>query len=191
VPPPPNETEQQLNRLEAELKRLEAEYNMFFAGRSARPPWETRSRVKSLIAQLDRTPKINTGEKFRFTTLQTRFSTFVDLWDRSMRAREEGRASALGGAKERSAERGDRVVYTSTFKDPSAESDKLRALYNSVAEARRGVGAENVPFERFAQLIKHQVEKMKGTGVDAVAFRVTVKDGKVNFTARPLKPGEE
>jgi hypothetical protein len=107
-----------------------------------------------------------------------------------MRAKEEGRAGPLGGAKERGAGRGDRVVYTSTFKDPSAETDKLRALYNSVAEARREIGAENVPFDRFAQLVKQQVEKMKGTGVDEVAFRVTVKDGKVNFTARPMKTEE-
>ena len=31
-----------LMTLEADLKRLEAEYNMFFAGRLPRPPWETR-----------------------------------------------------------------------------------------------------------------------------------------------------
>ena len=35
--------------LEAELKRLEAEYNMFFAGRLPRPPWETRGRVEALV----------------------------------------------------------------------------------------------------------------------------------------------
>lgn len=190
MPPPPRETEQQLNRLEAELKRLEAEYNMYFAGRAARPPWETRNRVKSLIAQIDRTPKINTGERFRFTTLQTRFSTFVDLWDRALRAKEEGRAGPLGGTNARGA-RGDRVVHVSTFSNPAAETDKLRDLYNSVAEARREVGAENVPFDRFAQLVKHQVAKMKASGVDEVAFRVTVKDGKVNFTARPMKTDEK
>ena len=35
--------------LEAEVKRLEGEYNMFFAGRLPRPPWETRSRVNALM----------------------------------------------------------------------------------------------------------------------------------------------
>ena len=29
--------------LEAEIRRLEAEYNMFFAGRLPRLPWETRA----------------------------------------------------------------------------------------------------------------------------------------------------
>ena len=35
---------QDLSLLEAELKRLEAEYNMFFAGRLPRPPWERHDR---------------------------------------------------------------------------------------------------------------------------------------------------
>ncbi len=36
------------------IKRLEAEYNMFFAGRLPRPPWETRGRVEALIKRHDR-----------------------------------------------------------------------------------------------------------------------------------------
>ena len=42
---PPTDIERDLNRLESELKRLEAEYNMFFAGRSKKPPLDTRGRV--------------------------------------------------------------------------------------------------------------------------------------------------
>ena len=68
--------------LESELKRLEAEYNMFFGGRLPRPPWETRSRVEGLVKRLDRTQISNYGERFRFGTLQSRFSTYVELWDR-------------------------------------------------------------------------------------------------------------
>lgn len=80
-----------LKTLEAELRRLEAEYNMYFAGRLPRPPIETRRRVTGLVRQLDRQRLSNYAERFRFTTLQTRFQTFVDLWDRGMRSREEGR----------------------------------------------------------------------------------------------------
>lgn len=80
-----------LKTLEAELRRLEAEYNMYFAGRLPRPPVETRRRVTGLVRQLDRQRLNNYAERFRFTTLQTRFQTFVDLWDRGLRSREEGR----------------------------------------------------------------------------------------------------
>src|SRR5438105_8457601 len=79
-------------RLEAEMKRLEAEYNMFFSGRLPKPPWETRSRVDALVKQYDRAYIQNYGDRFRFTTLQSRYAAFIDLWDRGLRAREEGRA---------------------------------------------------------------------------------------------------
>ena len=68
------------------------------------------------------------------------------------------------------------------------EMDKLHELYDSLAEARRTVGDEAVPFHKFAELVKTQVEKLKAHGNEEVAFRVAVKDGKVNFTARAMKP---
>jgi hypothetical protein len=89
--PEPHTLDQELTILESELKRLEAEYNMFFAGRLPRPPWETRGRVAAMVKRLDRSHINNTGDRFRFNTLQTRFATFADLWDRGLRAREEGR----------------------------------------------------------------------------------------------------
>ena len=67
------DVDRDLALLEAELKRLEAEYNMFFAGRLPRPPWETRARVLAIVKRIDRMPINNYGDKFRFNTLQSRF----------------------------------------------------------------------------------------------------------------------
>jgi hypothetical protein len=92
----PADVERELKALETELRRLEAEYNMYFAGRAPRPPVETRRRVAGLVRQLDRQRLTNYAERFRFTTLQTRFQKFSDLWDRGMRAKEEGRPGPFG-----------------------------------------------------------------------------------------------
>ena len=59
-----------LQRLETELKRLEVEYNMFFAGRLPKPPWDTRGRVEALVKQYDRAHIQNFGDRFRFQSLQ-------------------------------------------------------------------------------------------------------------------------
>ena len=91
------DVDRDLKTLEAELRRLEAEYNMYFAGRLPRPPVETRRRVAALVRQLDRQRLSNYAERFRFTTLQSRFQTFSDLWDRGLRAKEEGRPGPMGG----------------------------------------------------------------------------------------------
>jgi hypothetical protein len=192
---PPSDVERDLTRLESELKRLEAEYNMFFSGRLPKPPWETRSRVEALVKQYDRGHIQNTGDRFRFSTLQSRFAAFVDLWDRGMRAREEGRAGPFAH-KPIETERpkkgpDDRILRVAAFKDPVREIEKLTELYDSLAEARREVGEENVPFHKFAELVKGQVNKLRQSGSPEVAFRVAVKDGKVSFTARALKGAKE
>ena len=185
------DVDRELTTLEADLKRLEAEYNMFFAGRLPRPPWETRGRVAATVKRLDRGHLFNTGDKFRFSTLQTRYQTFVDLWDRGLRAREEGRSGPFAQAQrteETKVKRPqDRILHVTTFSDPLKEMDKLHELYDSLAEARRDVGEEPVPFHKFADLIKTQVLGLKEKGNPEVAFRVALKDGKVNFTARALR----
>jgi hypothetical protein len=186
----PTSIEKDLKRLEAELKQLEAEYNMFFAGRLPKPPWDTRSRVEALVKQYDRAYIQNYGDRFRFTTLQARFATFIDLWDRGLRAREEGRPGPFAHtrtAKEPEKRAEDRIVHVAAFRDPVREIDKLTELYESLAEARREVGEDQIPFHKFADLVKGQVKKLREGGSPEVAFRVAVKDGKVNFTARALK----
>src|SRR5262249_43370790 len=92
-----------MQRLETELHELEAEYNMFFAGRLPKPPWETRARVEALVKQYDRAYIQNYGDRFRFTTLQSRFAAFIELWDRGLRAREEGRPGPFGQQRSKDA----------------------------------------------------------------------------------------
>ena len=192
---PPSETERDLTRLEAELKRLEAEYNMFFSGRLPKPPWETRSRVQSLVKRYDRAYIQNTGDRFRFSSLQSRFAAFIDLWDRGMRSREEGRPGPFvqKPVEEKRPKKGpeDRVLRVAAFKDPAREIEQLTELHESLTEARRAVGEENVPFHKFADLVKGQVTKLRQSESGEVAFRVAVKDGKVSFTARAMKGAKE
>ena len=189
---PSADIDRELMVLEAELKRLEAEYNMFFAGRLARPPWETRGRVEAMVKRIDRMHLANYGDRFRFSTIQARYATFVDLWDRGLRAREEGRPGPFAQqqrtpAAEKPQRAEDRILYVTTFNDPIREMEKLRDLYDSLADARREVGQDAIPFHKFAELIKTQVSTFKEKGSEEVAFRVAVKDGKVAFTARAMR----
>ena len=185
------DVDRELMALESELKRLEAEYNMFFAGRLPRPPWETRGRVDAMVKRLDRSGLINTGARFRFETLQSRFQTFVDLWERGLRAREEGRPGPFAQPSRpeeiKPTRPDDQILHVTTFSDPMQQMDKLHDLYDSLADARRQAGEEAVPFHKFADLIKTQVAGLKEKGSPEVAFRVAVKDGKVSFTARALR----
>ena len=182
--------------LAAGLKQLEAEYNMFFAGRLPRPPWETRGRIEALFKRWDRGYVQGTVEqRFRFETLQARFQKFADLWDRGLKAREEGRPGPFAQpppkAKPKKPETPEsKVLHVTSFSDPMREMDKLHSLYDTLMDARRETGEDVVPFHKFAALVKDQVSKLRDAGSPEVAFRVAMKDGKVNFTVRGLKGGK-
>ena len=176
--------------LESEVRRLEAEYQMFFAGRLPRPPWETRSRVAALMKQMDRQHLTNYADRFRFNTVQTRFSKFLELWDRGLRAREEGRRgpfarpkSAPAPAAQQPAE--ERVVYSATIGDPVRDMQKVQEMYEQLAQARQqsDQDAPAVPFHKFVAMVRKQLGELKAKGSDEVAFRVAMKDGKVVLTA--------
>jgi hypothetical protein len=191
-----SEVQRDLQTLEAELKRLEAEYNMFFSGRAPRPPMETRKRVEAIVTRWDRGYIDTAVDRFRFQTLQSRFAKFTDLWDRGQRAREEGRPGPFVQPPPRELPKHqelpeNRVLNVTAFHDPMREMDKLHSLYDTLMDARRQVGEDVVPFHRFAALVKDQVAKLRDTATPEVAFRVAMKDGKVNFTVRGLKGGGE
>ena len=196
----PESVEHEIDILEAGLRRLEAEYNMYFAGRLPRPPLETRAQVAALVRRLDNAYIANYGIRFRFTTLQTRFAKFVNLWDRGLRAKEEGRAGPFvqpretvrdvkPEAKGEAPKQPDRVLSVATFTDPVRELERVQGLYEKLAAARRETGQEDIPFHKFAEMVKAQVGALRAKGSNEVAFRIAVKDGKVALTARGVSGG--
>ncbi len=192
--PEHTELERDLQQLEATLRKLETEYNMFFAGQLPKPPWDTRRRIEAQLRRFDRAYIQSAVDRFRLSTLQSRFATFAELWDRGLRAREEGRPGPFHKPPRPAGEPGpppvpsDRVLGTATLSDLARDGEKVEALYESLLEARRSVGAdEPFPFHRFAQIVKGQVSKLQQAGNREVTFRIAVKEGRVAFTARGLK----
>ncbi len=192
--------ERDLHLIETMLRKLETEYNMYFAGQSKRPPLETRRRLDQMLDRLDRGYITSAVDRFRLGSLQSRYATFADLWDRALRAREEGRPgpfsktarptapAAAPAAAAPARPPADRVFGAATLTGADAEGDRMRALYESLVEARRAVGAADpFPFSRFADIVKGQVARFEQSGSEAVAFRVSTREGRVVFTARGRK----
>jgi len=202
VAPPKSDFDKEMQHLEAEIRRLEAEYNMFFAGRLPRLPWETRARVETLVKKHDRAFIRNTADRFRFESLQNKFAKFCELWERQLNQLEGGRpkrGSAKPAAVARAAEKpvedtqarpmatADRVVR---FSSAGADEDRVRELYEKLAEVKQAAGEAAVPMDRLAALVRAQVQKYAAEGSE-VAFRVALKDGKVSLTVKPVRAGED
>ena len=185
--------ERELQVLEVELKRLEAEYEHVLRGPPASPAvGNAQARRRRWSSGSTGSTSATTATASSSARFRARFTSFVDLWDRGLRAREEGRPGPFAQPrpveerpKKPAAE--NRVVHVTTFKDPLKEMDKLHELYDNLAELRRQAGQDAIPFHKFADLIKTQVTQMKEKGSPEVAFRVAMKDGKVAFTARAMK----
>ncbi|MEZ5292231.1 MAG: hypothetical protein R2745_14220 [Vicinamibacterales bacterium] len=190
---PTTQFDRQLRELEAEIKRLEVEYNLFFAGRLPKLPWDTRARVESLVKQYDRMHIQNTAERFRFQGLQARFNSFCELWERHLKSREGGRPGVRGrmsggatppaSTPSPEARRQPPTPDVVTLRDPG-DAESVRALHERLNAARRGTGEAEVPFDRFQEVVRAQFSKLSKDGAN-VDFKVGAKDGRVTFTAKP------
>ena len=210
MPPQKSEFDKEMAYLESEIRRLEAEFNMFFAGRLPRPPWETRAKIDALIKKHDQSFIRNTADRFRFESLQNRYQKFLELWERQMTNRELGRpimgarrtqpppeakepekktaerAKAPDKGKEKPEPREPELIRFKRDQESNQDSERVKQLHQQLTDAKKQAGEKPVPIDRLAALVKAQVDKFKSEGQD-VTFKVTVKDGKVSLTAKPVK----
>ena len=99
-----------------------------------------------------------------------------------MRAREEGRSGPFAQTPRKEPEKKkaeDKVVHTRVVPRSGARAGQTDRAYESLSEARREAGEDQVPFHKFAEVVKGQVKKLRDSGSAEVAFRVAVKNGKV------------
>lgn len=187
---PKSEWDKQMQYLEAEIRRLEAEFNMFFAGRLPRPPWETRAKVAALVKQHDQSFIRNTADRFRFESLQNKYQKFLELWERQMTNRELGRTpvgvkrAPTVVPKAEQAPPDPSVIKFARDQQLSQDSEPVKKLFEQLAEAKKQVGESPVAIDRLAALVRAQVDKFAAEGKD-VQFKVAMKDGKVQLTAKP------
>lgn len=80
-----------IRQAEPLIEQLNNLYNQFIAGVDSRPPLETRKRLDSVMQQLQAVPKPTPANQFRYQTLQTRYLSHVDRWERLMRDLESGK----------------------------------------------------------------------------------------------------
>jgi hypothetical protein len=191
-----------LDQLAVSIRQLQARWDMFFSGVERRPPNEAHARVEKLIRQYDRSVIRNNADRFRFQGLTSRFNTLNELWQKRLRAREEGRAfgfhgrtaEALAappppGPEPRPSPRPGGEGAEFRVGDAERDDAAVRALYERFVEERQRTGEGAAPaYESFRQLIGTQTAKILGArGARAVDFRLDTKDGKVALKAKVVK----
>lgn len=190
-----------LDRLDTALRQIQVKWDLFFAGQERKPPTELQAQVETLIRRWANQEIRNNGERFRYQGLTARYSSFNELWQKRLRAREEGKAFGMHGLRaeqlpppppprEARPAAGPKAP-PSEFRvgDAQRDTDSIRALYERFVEERQRAGEAQAPaFESFHQLIAKQAERIRAEkGAQAVDFRLETRDGKVSLKARVVK----
>ena len=183
--------EEQLARLEDDIRRLKVEFDIYFNGAAKRPPYDTKGRVETLIKRLGDDRTLSFAQRYLYNSLTARYTSFMQLWRRTMQEREEGRghgASARRHAQAKEAE----TAAPSTFVCTDARTDvaTVRGSYDARVEARRrcGEATEELSFARFHRMVAEKSEALKArAGCERVHFSVAVEGGRVSFKAKADK----
>jgi len=191
-----------LDRLDVSIRQLHAKWDQFFAGAERKPPVELQAEVDALVKRYANAEIRNSGDRFRYQSLTARLTTFSELWQKRLRAREEGKAFGMHGLRAEQlppsplagAPPAPRHVEQQqpppSFRVGSGRDDAaIRALYERFAEERRRAGeGAPPPFAAFQQLIAQQTDRLRSEKTAAaVDFRLETKDGRVALKARVVK----
>jgi len=194
-----------LDRLDVSLRQLQVKWDMFLSGAEKKPPDDLQAQVQLIIKRYGSAEIRNNGERFRYQSLTARFTTFNELWQKRLRAREEGKAfgqhglraeqlppprpAPAAGTPSPAGARPSPAAGEIRVVDASRDADAVQQLYNRFVEERIRAGEAHAPaFENFRDLIRQQTERIRAEkGAQAVDFRLETRDGKVSLKARIVK----
>ncbi len=192
-----------LDKLDTTIRQLQVKWDLFFNGQEKKPPSELQSQVEALIKRYANSEIRNNGERFRYQSLSARYTTFNELWQKRLRAREEGKAFGIHGLRAEQLPPPRPAAATAPpmdrrsgpapgeirVGDASRDAAAVQELYNRFVEERIRAGEAHAPvFENFRDLIRNQTERIRAErGAQAVDFRLETRDGKVSLKARIVK----
>ena len=81
--------DKQLARIDDDIRRLKIEFDIYLNGAAKRPPLEARARLESVIKRLMDNRSLTYSQRYQFNSLIARFTSYRELWRRTMRARGE------------------------------------------------------------------------------------------------------
>lgn len=183
-----------LDKIEEATFRLQKDWDKFFSGIDKKAPYEARQRLDRLVRKYVGIEIPNNAERFRFQSLAARFNTLSDLWNRRLRALEEGRPVSGYRPSVRP------MAETTTEKPPvpikaevristlREDEDGVSRLYEQFQAARKSTGEPGLKLDAFRKLIaQHRVRLLEEKEAVAVDFRISSEGGKVSLKAKPIR----
>jgi hypothetical protein len=204
--------EEDLAKIEEGTVKLQQEWERFFSGQERKAPFESKQRLDRLIRRYVGVEIRNNVERFRFLSLTAKYNTLSDMWNRKLRAMEEGRPLSSSQLKLMREAAADALAASSVPVDQGAngsgpgeapgpavrevvrlstlreDEEGVKQLYEQFRAARASAGQPEVKFESFRKLIAQQRSRLlQEKEAVAVDFRIALQDGKVALKAKPVR----
>jgi hypothetical protein len=180
--------DEQLKRLEEDIRRLKIEFDIYFNGASKRPPYDTKGRVETMLKRLADDRSLSFAQRYLLNSLGARYTSFRELWRRTMQGREEGR-DAAAAARASARVEANSAESSTTFICDDAHKDvpTIKQLYDALIEAKMKCGepTDDLSFPRFHHLVATKTDNLKERlGCERVRFSIDVEGGRVSFKAK-------
>lgn len=177
--------QREIDLLDRAIRDLKIDFERFFSGALPIPPEALRTNVQSQLRRLRNANLKSAVDIFRLSSLEARFNTYNELFNRRLREYEEGRGTAAGAAPPARRHDPQKGVLLGDRIDP----DAVEALYGGLA---RGSGHNpRFDLDSFRQYLEQQVAAIrKKTGCDQVQFRLANEGDKMKLKAKPVGGGE-
>ena len=184
--------DEQLVRLEDDVRKLKVEFDIYFNGSSKRPPYDTKGRVETIIKRLADERQLTYAQRYQYNSLVARYTSFRDLWRRTIQDREEGRGAFAQRAKAKQEQEAAPAPQRTTFVCADARTDvpTVKSLYDTLVEAKRqcGENVDDFSFAQFHRMLAQKTETLKERlGCERVSYSVGLEGGRVQFKAKADK----
>lgn len=174
----PVRTNKELDRLDHQLKELRIEFEKYFNGANDLPPAELQSQISLRLKRL-RTGVKGSVDSFRLNSLEAKYNSYNEMFNRRVRDVEEGRAHIRRAAPIRTGP----DAYEGVLVESSIGELAAAALYKGLYE-----GSSKVDLGSFQGYLDKQAAAIRSkTGCTQVQFRLAEEGGKTKLKAKAVK----
>jgi hypothetical protein len=183
----PMSIDDMLMRLEDDVRKLKVEFDVYFNGAAKRPPYDTKGRVDTMMKRLADERTFNYAQRYHYNSIVARYTSFRDLWRRTMQEREEGRGPLAAGQARTQREEPHARHASFVCADARGDVPTVKSLYDALVRAKVQCGepVDDFSFAQFHRMIAAKTDTLKEKlGCERVRYSVYQEDGRVSFKAK-------
>ena len=174
--------------LEEDVRRLKIEFDVFFNGGNKRAPYDSKNRVETMIKRIADERSLTFAQRYYYNSIVARYTSFREMWRRTMQGREEGRgAAAAMRSMQNQAEKKEPELKQFVCSDVERDRETTRKIYDALIQAKQQCDkpTDDLSFSSFQKQLATQINRFRqSNNCEQIRFEIGVDNDRVVFKAR-------